>query len=109
MELFGLNYDDFYPRVLILVLVEVVLGDQMITVDTEYTSSLNPCFSGSCSWSLGFYSAQTNKNKSLNPCFSGSCSWRVTKSKLSIDGYMVLILVLVEVVLGAHILMKMEY
>ena len=62
--------------VLILVLVEVVLGEvvKVITHDGIFR---------------------------LNPCFSGSCSWRLTNCLLSGD-CLVLILVLVEVVLGVN-------
>ena len=79
--------------------MEVVLGEYKRDVLSLSVEGLNPCFSGSCSWSLlkvyqllGALSVLilvlvevvlgeitkspvTCTEISLNPCFSGSCSW----------------------------------
>ena len=39
-------------RVLILVLMEVALGGELMSVSFVSTNCLNPCFNGSCSWSV---------------------------------------------------------
>ena len=63
--------------VLILVLVEVALGELFFKKYGTNFTSLNPCFSGSCSWSNSGRDYMSQKKGGLNPCFSGSCSWRL--------------------------------
>ena len=70
-------------KVLILVLVEVVLGEIKSKTAERSDSGLNPCFSGSCSWSISSYRCKVFET-------------------------LVLILVLVEVVLGAADLTNKE-
>ena len=61
--------------VLILVLVEVALGDVKLGVFIYSKDGLNPCFSGSCSWRKNHRNCNYISCGRLNPYFSGSCSW----------------------------------
>ena len=70
--------------------------------------SLNPCFSGSCSWSREFQDKVDWGNICLNPCFSGSCSWSLFSDKNIAMQIVVLILVLVEVALGVSLYQKLS-
>ena len=88
-----------FAYVLILVLVEVVLGELNNWLNYYIIKGLNPCFSGSCSWRHQ-RKLKSRWEKGLNPCFSGSCSWSLTKKQIEKISLTVLILVLVEVVLG---------
>ena len=82
--------------------MEVALGVIKLNNYGNLQRSLNPYFSGSCSWSRpkNFCFRSIKRNR-LNPYFSGSCSWRRSNDLFSKLHNVVLILILVEVALGA--------
>ena len=92
-------------QVLILVLVEIGLGGgQQTKSGLPLIPCLNPCFSGNRFGSIRRKIEYDNRDLSLNPCFSGnrfgSMSLRGIVAHISV---FVLILVLVEIGLGAQV------